>query len=138
MRSVLLSCLFLLTAVSLGAQQRQGPGGRTPLPERWVPFDSLAAAVGLTADQQPEALRLHAELDSLMRRGAALRGQAREEMQGGRNRDRIRALRDQLDFLQVDVEKRHKALRKLLRPEQHAAFDTLRPPRVLPERMRRG
>lgn len=138
MRPVVLSCLLILAATPVAAQQRPGPGGRTPLPAQWIPFDSLAAAVGLTLDQHPEAARLHTTLDSLMRRGAELRGQMREEMQGSRNRDRMRALRDQLEFLQADVEKRHTAIRTLLTAEQHAAFDALRAPQVIPARMRRG
>ena len=59
-------------------------------------------------------------------------------MQGSRNMDSMRSLRDRLDFLQRDVEKKHQAIRMLLAPEQHGAFDALPAPRVRPERKQRG
>ena len=141
MRALSMLVLCTLLAAPAVAQERQGPGARRPgmqLPERWVPLDSLVMAVAITDAQRPEVSRLHAELDTLMQRGATLRGQARDEMQGSRNTDRMRSLRDQLDFLQRDVEKKHQAIRKLLTAEQYAAFDALRAPRVMPERRQRG
>lgn len=132
-----LSMLVLCTMVAAPAVAQERPGGRGPgrqIPDRWVPLDSVIAAAAITDGQRPEVARLHAELDTLLKRGAALRAQAREEMQGSRNMDRMRSLRDQMDFLQRDVEKQHKDMRKLLTPEQHAAFDALRAPRVMPER----
>jgi len=141
MRALSMLVLCTLLAAPALAQERRGPGGRgsgMAMPEQWVPFDSLVLAVAVSDAQRPEVARLHAELDTLMQRGAALRRQAREEMQGSRNMDRMRSLRDQLDFLQQDVARKHQAIRKLLSAEQHAAFDALRAPRVVPERRRRG
>jgi len=69
----------------------QGPGQR--LPDHWVPFDSLAQAIQLSDAQRAAAQALHTSIDSIVRHGATVRAEMRQEMQ--RNPDREQMMRFQ-------------------------------------------
>lgn len=148
MRSVGSLLFGLAFAVPLAAQ---GPSRPEPLPDHWFTLDSLAALLGLTAEQRAKVSdpynALNAVLKQAANRRAALRGSMRrpdrapDEMTAEERqamRARIDSVRAEFEALQAEADEWHLTIRNLLAPEQQAKFDALPKPRVFREMRRMG
>ena len=143
-----------LFALAPGAVAGQGPAGARfqPPPDHWMTIDSLAQAVGLTAEQRGKATEPYTALNGVMREAAERRRVVREGMQatlGGRSmqelsdaeratlRARFDSSRAEMEAYQAEVDMWYGAIRNLLTAPQQAKFDALAKPVVMPP-MRRG
>ena len=146
----------LFTLAPAAAPGPQGPpaaGTRfQPPPDHWMTIDSLAQAVGLTAEQRGRVTEPYTALNGVMRDAAARRRAVREAMQAalaGRSpqelseeeraslRARFDSSRAELEGYQGEVDLWHGTIRNLLTPVQQVKFDALPKPVVLPP-LRRG
>lgn len=146
----------LFTLAPAAAPGQQGPpaaGTRfQPPPDHWMTIDSLAHAVGLTADQRERVAEPYTALNGVMREAAARRRAVREAMQAalagrspqelseeerGMLRARFDSSRAELEDYQAEADLWHGTIRNLLTPAQQAKFDALPKPVVLPP-LRRG
>lgn len=135
-RAVLMLAAATVLAAPVASQQPRpgGPGQGPPLPEQWIPFDSLVQALSLTDDQRATVQPLHGTVDSIVRHGATVRRQMRDEMQRNPDREQAQRFFQRLQNMQQRVDRAALDLRAALTEEQKTALDRLRPPRVMPER----
>lgn len=136
------------------AQQGPPPGGVRfqPPPDHWMTLDSLAQAVGLTAEQRGRVAEPYGALNGVMRDAAQRRRAMREQAQAslaGRTpqdlseaeraamRARFDSARVEMEGYQAEVDMWHGTIRNLLTGDQQARFDALARPSVLPP-LRRG
>ena len=134
MRTTLTLLALTVLALPAAAQRPGGPGQGPPLPDHWVPFDSLTQAVQLTETQQAAARALHTQIDSIVRRGAAVRTEMRDEMQRSRDREQMQRYIQRLTTMQQRVDRLLNDLRAGLTEEQKTALDAVRGPMVMPPR----
>lgn len=133
-----------------GTAAAQG-GPPTPLPDHWLTLDSLAAAVGLTAEQRTKVAEPYAALNAVLKQAATKRAAMRSTMGGMRRtapdemtpaereamRARMDSVRAEFADLQAEADEWHVTIRNLLSPAQQAKFDALPKPRTFPEMRRR-
>src|SRR5438128_12678633 len=79
MLAVALSSVLLVPA-ALAQQPGMGGGRMAPPPDHWLTLDSLAQAVGLTAEQRPKVAAHYDELNAVMKKAADLRVRYRQAM----------------------------------------------------------
>lgn len=141
-------------ATSARAQGPGGPGGpgqRAQLPDHWLTLDSLSGALGLTDAQKTKVTGAYNALNGVLKQGADKRAGMRQRM-GGTGmvsmqdmtdeqrqvfRARMDSLRSELQPLQDEADQYYQAIRAALTPEQHAKFDAIPKPQVMPP-MRRN
>lgn len=137
--SLCLLALALLTVPTAAQGPGRGPGqGGPPLPEQWVSLDSLAQAIQLTDDQRAAAQPLHQQIDSIVRRGAAVRTEMRQEMQRNPDREQAQRYFQRLQTMQQRVDRLLNDLRAGLTEEQKTALNRVRAPMVIPPRPQGG
>jgi len=156
MRQLALAVLMVLATVPAAAQRPQGPGGPQrppPLPDHWLTLDSLAAAVGLSAEQRATVAEPYGALNTVMGEAARRRAQLRQEMQaslGGRSfqdltdaerttwRARGDSARAEFEDFQAEADMWHATIRNLLTAGQQTRFDALPKPILFRAGPRRG
>lgn len=136
LRPTFLLAAALLVATPALAQQPRGRGMQ--LPDAWIPFDSLAQALTLTDAQRTALGPLHERVDSIVRRGAVVRTQMRDEMQRNPDREQAQRFLQRLQTMQQRVDRALLELRAALTEEQQTALDGLRRPLVVPPRPEGG
>ncbi len=144
MRRPIVTALFLslLTVPALaqdpgatGAQRRFGPP-----PDHWMTIDSLAQAVGLSADQKPKVAQPYTALNGVMKDVAARRLALRQQMQGSfipgqeptpEMRAKMDSVRTEMEGYQAEADQWLAAIRNLLTPAQQTKFDALPKPQFM-------
>jgi len=140
-RRILTLFLAVTSAAVLRAQGGGMGGGQfQPPPDHWLTMDSLAQAVGLTADQRAKVAPHYAELNAAVKKAADRRAAFRASMGGSMAqmtpeqrqamRPKMDSVRTEMDVLQQEADTHYGAIRALLTPEQQAKFDALPKPRV--------
>src|SRR5438128_3428873 len=139
MLAVALSSVLLVPA-ALAQQPGMGGGRMAPPPDHWLTLDSLAQAVGLTAEQRPKVAAHYDELNAVMKKAADLRVRYRQAMgdsmaqstEGQRLALQLRLdrMRTEMGGLQQQVDTHYGAIRALLTAAQQAKFDALPKPVV--------
>ena len=140
-RRILTLFLAVTSAAVLRAQGGGMGGGQfQPPPDHWLTMDSLAQAVGLTADQRAKVAPHYAELNAAVKKAADRRAAFRASMGGSMAqmtpeqrqamRPKMDSVRTEMDVLQQEADTHYGAIRALLTPEQQAEFDALPKPRV--------
>lgn len=141
--------LAVMAALATSAKA-QGPQ-RAQLPDHWLTLDSLATAVGLSAEQKTKVTGPYNALNAVLKQGAEKRAAMRQRMMAGgmpnmqeatdeqrqAMRARMDTLRAELQPLQDEADQYYQAVRAALTVEQHPKFDSLPKPQVMPP-MRRG
>jgi len=138
---------LLLTSLSIPAlaQDPNAAGGGQrrfgPPPDHWMTIDSLAQAVGLTADQKPKVLQPYTALNGVMKDVAARRMALRQQMQGSgfvpgqeptpEMRARMDSVRTEMEGFQAEADQWLAAIRNLLTPAQQLKFDALPKPQFI-------
>jgi hypothetical protein len=146
-RSIAVALCSALFAAPALAQQPGGMGGGgrfAPPPDHWMTLDSLAQAVGLSADQKTKVAPHYAELNAIMKKAADRRTAFRQSMGGGMGqmtpeqreamRPKMDSLRTELDGMQRDADTHYGMIRAALTADQQAKFDALPKPVVSPPR----
>ena len=140
-RRILTLFLAVTSAAVLRAQGGGMGGGQfQPPPDHWLTMDSLAQAVGLTADQRAKVAPHYAELNAAVKKAADRRAAFRASMGGSMAqmtpeqrqamRPKMDSVRTEMDALQQEADTHYGAIRALLTPEQQTKFDALPKPRV--------
>ncbi len=140
-RRMLTLFLAVTSAAALRAQGGGMGGGQfQPPPDHWLTIDSLAQAVGLTADQRAKVAPHYAELNTVVKKGADRRVAFRQSMGGSMGamtpeqreamRPKMDSMRTEMDGLQAQADMHYGAIRALLTAAQQAKFDALPKPRV--------
>lgn len=134
-----LAVLTGLCAVALPAAAQSGgmrQGFRAP-PDHWLTMDSLATAVGVTAQQKAGVQAHFDSIQVLYKQATAARQKMRQQFQSGErpSRDQMQQTRTDIEHMQQAVDAQYNELRALLTADQQAAFDKLPKPHVA---MRRG
>lgn len=135
---------FLVTTLAMPALAQTPPGAPgqrrfQPSPDHWMTIDSLAQAVGLTADQKTKVTPAYTALNSVMKDAAARRQAIRQQMQGSfvpgqeptpEMRARMDSVRAEMEGFQAEADQWLAAIRNTLTPEQQAKFDALPRPQI--------
>lgn len=146
--SLALMCLVVVASAAATAQEPGTPGSQRrfpPPPDHWMTIDSLADAVGLTADQKTKVTPAYTALNGVLRDVAARRQALRQQMQGSfipgqeptpEMRAHMDSVRVEMEGFQAEADQWLAAIRNLLTPAQQTKFDALpkplfirRPPR---------
>jgi hypothetical protein len=111
-----------------------------PPPDHWMTIDSLAQAVGLTADQTTKITPAYTALNGVMHDVAARRQAIRQQMQGSfipgqepspEMRARMDSVRVEMEGFQAEADQWLAAIRNLLTPAQQTKFDGLPKPQFI-------
>ena len=140
-RRILTLFLAVTSAAVLRAQGGGMGGGQfQPPPDHWLTMDSLAQAVGLTADQRAKVAPHYAELNAAVKKAADRRAAFRASMGGSMAqmtpeqrqamRPKMDSVRTEMDVLQQEADTHYGAIRALLTADQQTKFDALPKPRV--------
>lgn len=121
---------------AMGGQRRVGPP-----PDHWMTLDSLAQAVGLSAEQKTKVVQPYTALNGVMKDVAARRQALRQEMQGSgfmpgqeptpEMRARMDSVRTEMEGFQAEADQWIAAIRNLLTPAQRTTFDALPKPQFV-------
>lgn len=121
---------------AMGGQRRFGPP-----PDHWMTLDSLALAVGLTADQRPKVAQPYTALNGVMKDVATRRQALRQQMQGSgfipgqeptpEMRAKMDSMRTEMEGYQAEADQWLAAIRNLLTPAQQVKFDGLPKPQFI-------
>jgi hypothetical protein len=142
-RLAALALVSLIFATLLLAQEPGAMGGQRrfqPPPDHWMTIDSLAEAVGLTADQKTKVVPPYTALNGVMRDVAARRQALRQQMQGSfmpgqeptpEMRARMDSVRAEMEGFQAEADQWLAAIRNLLTPAQRTKFDALAKPQFI-------
>src|SRR6185312_8436462 len=137
--------VVLLLAIVASPALAQDPGAMggqrrfQPPPDHWMTIDSLAQAVGLTADQKPKVAQPYTALNGVMHDAAARRQAIRQQMQGSfvpgqeptpEMRARMDSVRAEMEGFQAEADQWLAAIRNLLTPAQQTKFDALAKPQL--------
>jgi len=137
--------VVLLLAIVASPALAQDPGAMggqrrfQPPPDHWMTIDSLAQAVGLTADQKPKVAQPYTALNGVMHDAAARRQAIRQQMQGSfvpgqeptpEMRARMDSVRAEMEGFQAEADQWLAAIRNLLTPAQQTKFDALQKPQL--------
>lgn len=139
---------FVVLMMIPATSAAQTPERRGPPPDHWMTLDSLALALDLTAAQKTAVTEPYTALNGVLRDAAARRREIRDRMQGTFQRQpgqepspemraRMDSVRAEIEGFQAEADQWLAAIRNALTPAQHAKFDALPKPQLLP-RMRRG
>ena len=135
----------LLLAVIATPAFAQDPGAAgaprrfAPPPDHWMTIDSLAQAVGLTADQKTKVTQPYTALNGVMKDAAARRQAIRQQMQGSfvqgqepspEMRAKMDSVRAEMEGFQAEADQWLAAIRNLLTPAQQTKFDALAKPQL--------
>jgi LTXXQ motif family protein len=141
MRRTLAAIALLVVATAVpGRAQDPGPRRFQPPPDHWMTLDSLAQAVGLTADQRTKITPPYNALNGVMKDAAARRTAIRQKMQGRfqpgsapspEMRARMDSVRAEMEGFQAEADQWVQAMRNQLTAEQQAKFDALPKPVVV-------
>ena len=135
--------LLALVGTPALAQEPGAMGGQRrfpPPPDHWMTIDSLAEAVGLTADQKTKVVPPYTALNGVMRDVAARREALRQQMQGRfipgmeptpAMRARMDSVRAEMEGFQAEADQWLAAIRNLLTPAQRTKFDALPKPQFI-------
>jgi len=136
--------LALFAAPVLAQEPGAGGGGPRrfpPIVDHWMTIDSLAQAVGLTADQTTKAAQPYTALNAVMHDVAARRQALRQQMQGSNfvpgqeptpeMRARMDSVRTEMEGSQAEANQWLAAIRNLLTPAQQIKFDGLPKPQFI-------
>ncbi len=135
--------LLLAVVASPALAQEPGAGGPRrfgPPPDHWMTLDSLAQAVGLTAEQKPKVAQPYTALNGVMKDVAARRQALRQQMQGSfvpgqeptpEMRAKIDSVRTEMEGYQAEADQWLAAIRNLLTPAQQVKFDALAKPQFM-------
>jgi len=138
----MLTLFLAVTSAAVLRAQGGGMGGAQfqPPPDHWLTMDSLAQAVGLTADQRAKVAPHYAELNAAVKKAADRRAAFRQSMGGSMAqmtpeqrqamRPKMDSVRTEMEALQQEADTHYGAIRALLTPEQQTKFDALPKPRV--------
>ena len=132
----------LLLAVMATPAFAQDPGAGAPRrfappPDHWMTIDSLAQAVGLTADQKTKVTQPYTALNGVMKDAAARRQAIRQQMQGSfvpgqepspEMRAKMDSVRTEMEGYQQEADQWLAAIRNILTPAQQTKFDALPKP----------
>ena len=148
-RLTAIAVVSLAFATPVLAQEPGAAGGPRrfgPPPDHWMTLDSLAQAVGLTAEQKPKVAQPYTALNGVMKDVAARRQALRQQMQGSfipgqeptpEMRAKMDSVRTEMEGYQAEADQWLAAIRNLLTPAQQTKFDALpkpsfvrRPPRA--------
>jgi len=136
------SALLLAVVATPAFAQDPGAGGPrrfAPPPDHWMTIDSLAQAVGLTADQKTKVTQPYTALNGVMKDAAARRQAIRQQMQGSfvqgqepspEMRAKMDSVRAEMEGFQAEADQWLAAIRNLLTPAQQAKFDALAKPQL--------
>lgn len=141
-RSMVVSLLISCLSIPALAQDPGAMGGqrRQPPPDHWMTMDSLAQAVGLTAEQRTKVTQPYTALNGVMRDVAARRQALRQRMQGSfvpgqeptpEMRARMDSVRTEMEGFQAEADQWLAAIRNLLTPAQQTKFDALPKPQFV-------
>jgi len=137
-----LAAITLLVVATAVPGRAQDPGARrfAPPPDHWMTLDSLAQAVGLTADQKTKVTQPYNALNGVMKDAAARRAALRQQMPQGsfqpgsapspEMRARMDSVRAEMQGFQAEADQWYTAIRNQLTPEQQTKFDALPKPAV--------
>ena len=141
-RNALAALLLFLMATPALAQDpgAAGPPRRfAPPPDHWMTIDSLAQAVGLSADQKTKVTQPYTALNGVMKDAAARRQAVRQQMQGSfvpgqepspEMRAKMDSVRAEMEGFQAEADQWLAAIRNLLTPAQQTKFDALPKPQL--------
>lgn len=141
-RNALAALLLFLMATPALAQDpgAAGPPRRfAPPPDHWMTIDSLAQAVGLSADQKTKVTQPYTALNGVMKDAAARRQAVRQQMQGSfvpgqepspEMRAKMDSVRTEMEGFQAEADQWLAAIRNLLTPAQQTKFDALPKPQL--------
>jgi hypothetical protein len=132
----------MLTVPALAQDPGAGGPRRFPPPvDHWMTIDSLAEAVGLTADQKTKVAQPYTALNAVMHDVAARRQALRQQMQGSNfipgqepnpeMRARMDSVRTEMEGFQAEADQWLAAIRNLLTPAQQIRFDALQKPQFI-------
>ena len=138
--ALLVSCLSIPALAQDPGAMGGGQLRFQPPPDHWMTLDSLAQAVGLTADQRPKVAQPYTALNGVMRDVAARRQALRQQMQGSfipgqeptpEMRARMDSVRTEMEGFQAEADQWLAAIRNLLTPAQRTKFDALPKPQFI-------
>ena len=140
MRRTLAAIALLVVSTAVpGRAQDAGARRFQPPPDHWMTLDSLAQAVGLTADQKTKVAQPYNALNGVMKDAAARRAAVRQQMQGSfqpgsapspEMRARMDSVRGEMEGFQAEADQWYAAIRNQLTPDQQPKFDALPKPVV--------
>src|SRR6267154_5299601 len=138
-RSALLLAVLATPALAQDPGAAGPPRRFPPPPDHWMTIDSLAQAVGLTADQKPKVAQPYTALNGVMHDAAARRQAIRQQMQGSftpgqepsaEMRAKMDSARAEMEGFQAEADQWLAAIRNLLTPAQQTKFDALPKPQL--------
>lgn len=138
-RSALLLAVISTPAFAQDPGAAGPPRRFAPPPDHWMTIDSLAQAVGLSADQKPKVTQPYTALNGVMKDAAARRQAIRQQMQGSfvqgqepspEMRAKMDSVRAEMEGFQAEADQWLAAIRNLLTPAQQAKFDALAKPQL--------
>src|SRR5207253_8280055 len=101
-------CTALFALPALAQQPGMGGGRMGPPPDHWLTLDSLAQAVGLTADQRGKVAPHYAELNAVVKKAADRRIAFRQSMGGAMGMGQMtpeqrEAMRPKMDSMRTEL-----------------------------------
>jgi hypothetical protein len=142
-RPIVAALLLGLLTTPVVAQEPGAMGGPRRfqvLADHWMTIDSLAEAVGLTADQKTKVTQAYTALNGVMHDVAVRRQALRQQMQGSfipgqeptpQMRARMDSVRAEMEGFQAEADQWLAAIRNLLTPPQQTKFDALPKPQLI-------